>query len=78
MKLLDSTKPAELPTDALLARLRSRRAEIDLLDPVAAVSTEAAVWVYQHLNKRLRRRLELQNDGEWLRYLSRTPDVPDR
>jgi len=58
MKLLDSTKPAELPTDALLARLRSRRAEIDLLDPVAAVSTEAAVWVYQHLNKRLRRRLE--------------------
>ena len=61
MKLLDSTKPAELPTEALLARLRSRRAEIDLLDPVATESTEATeatVWIYQRLNKRLRRRLE--------------------
>jgi LmbE family N-acetylglucosaminyl deacetylase len=29
-------------------------------------------------NDVLRRRLELQNDGESLRYLSRTPDVPDR
>ncbi len=58
MKLLDSTKPAELPSEALLARLRSRRAGIDLLDPVAAEATEATVWVYQRLNKRLRRRLE--------------------
>jgi hypothetical protein len=57
MKLLDSTKPAELPTEALLARLRSRRAEIDLIDPVAAGSTEVAVWVYQRLNRRLRSRL---------------------
>lgn len=58
MKLLDSTKPAELPTEALLARLRSRRAGIDLLDPVAAEATEATVWVYQRLNRRLRRRFE--------------------
>jgi hypothetical protein len=58
MKLLDSTKPAELPSEALLARLRSRRAGIDLLDPVAAEATEATVWVYQRLNRRLRRRLE--------------------
>jgi hypothetical protein len=58
MKLLDSTKPAELPREALLARLRSRRAEIDLVDPVVAGSAEVAVWVYQRLNRRLRRRLE--------------------
>ena len=58
MKLLDSTKPAELQTEALLARLRSRRAGIDLLDPVAAEATEATVWVYQRLNRRLRRRFE--------------------
>jgi hypothetical protein len=57
MKLLDSTKPAELPTEALLARLRSRRAEIDLFDPVTAGSAEVAVWVYQRLNRRLRSRL---------------------
>ena len=58
MKLLDSTKSAELPREALLARLRSRRAEIDLVDPVVAGSAEVAVWVYQRLNRRLRRRLE--------------------
>jgi hypothetical protein len=58
MKLLDSTKPAELPTEALLARLRSRRAGTGLLDSVPTESTEPTVWVYQRLNKRLRRRLE--------------------
>jgi len=58
MKLLDSTKPAELPAEALLARLRSRRAGIDLLDPATAGSTDATLWVYQRLNRSLRRRLE--------------------
>lgn len=58
MKLLDSTKPSELPTEALLARLRSRRAGIDLLDPVTAGFSDASLWVYQRLNRRLRRRLE--------------------
>lgn len=58
MKLLDLTKPAELPTEALLARLRSRRAELDLVDPVVTVPEEAAGWVYQRLNRRLRKRLE--------------------
>lgn len=55
MKLLDSTKPAELPTEALLARLRSRRAEIDLLGPVVS---EVPLWVYARLNRSLRSRLE--------------------
>lgn len=58
MKLLDATKPAELPTEALLVRLRSRRAGIDLANPGEAGSTEATDWVYQHLNRRLRNRLE--------------------
>jgi len=55
MKLLDATKPAELPSEALLARLRSRRTKVDLAGPVAA---EVPLWVYAHLNRRLRRRLE--------------------
>jgi len=58
MKLLNTTKPAELPYDALLARLRGRRAVIDLAaDKVEASSRAAIPWVYQRLNGRLRRRL---------------------
>ena len=60
MKLLVQTRPAELPTEALLARLRSRRAT---LDPAATQATETQAenivyWVYQRLNRRLRKRLE--------------------
>jgi len=55
MKLLDSTKPAELPTEALLVRLRSRRAKLDQAGPF---TTEVPRWVYDRLNRRLRRQLE--------------------
>lgn len=60
MKLLVQTPPAELPAEALLARLRCRRAT---LDPAAtqATGTPAAnivCWVYHRLNRRLRKRLE--------------------
>jgi hypothetical protein len=60
MKLLTQTRPAELPTEALLARLRCRRARIDLAaghiseGPTSNVSC----WVYQRLNRRLRKKLE--------------------
>lgn len=60
MRLLDTTHPAELPTDALLARLRGRRATINLASelPPEAPSINLTSWVYQRLNIRLRRRLE--------------------
>ena len=59
MQLLPATQPSELPADALLARLRCRRAAIDLTtdQEVEAVSGELADWVYRRLNKRLRRQL---------------------
>jgi hypothetical protein len=59
MQLLAVTQPAELPTDALLARLRSRRAAIDLATrkDVEASPAEIADWVYRRLNKQLRKRL---------------------
>lgn len=59
MQLLAMTAPAELPTDALLARLRCRRAAIDLAaqKDLDAAPGETVAWVYRHLNKQLRKRL---------------------
>ncbi len=60
MKLLTPTKPTELPEEALLARLRCRRAAIDLAAGHAteAPATDVVCWVYQRLNNRLRKQLE--------------------
>jgi len=61
MKLLTPTPPAELPEEALLARLRCRRAALDLrgAPPVTeAPAADAVAWVYRRLNRRLRKRLE--------------------
>lgn len=60
MKLLSPTRPAELPTDALLARLRCRRAAIDLAvgHATEAPATDVVCWVYQRLNSHLRKQLE--------------------
>ena len=60
MKLLTPTQPAELPEEALLARLRYRRTTIDLAAGHAteASATDVVFWVYQRLNKRLRKQLE--------------------
>ena len=60
MKLLIPTRPSELPEEALLARLRCRRAAIDLAaDHVTETpAADALYWVYQRLNSRLRKRLE--------------------
>ncbi|TFG89514.1 MAG: hypothetical protein E4H17_00530 [Gemmatimonadales bacterium] len=59
MQLLPPTQPAELPTEALLARLRCRRAGIDLAadQGAQAPAAEAVNWVYRRLNGRLRTRL---------------------
>jgi hypothetical protein len=59
MQLLATTPPSELPTDALLARLRSRRAAIDLVagKDVGAAPGEVVAWVYRRLNRQLRKRL---------------------
>lgn len=59
MQLLATTQPAELPTDALLARLRCRRAAIDLaVDRTTETPPgEATEWVYRRLNRELRMRL---------------------
>jgi hypothetical protein len=59
MILLATTQPAELPTDALLARLRYRRATILISgeQPLAETLEDIIDWVYQRLNKSLRRRL---------------------
>ncbi|MDT8443659.1 MAG: hypothetical protein RQ722_05165 [Desulfuromonadales bacterium] len=61
MKLLIPTRPAELPEEALLARLRCRRAAIDLRAANHVTDVPAAdvsLWVYRRLNSRLRKRLE--------------------
>lgn len=55
MKLLAPTIPSELPTEALLARLRGRRAATFAAD---GASAEAVTdWVCRRLNSRLRREL---------------------
>lgn len=61
MKLLTPTQPAELPKEALLARLRCRRAAIDLRaanHATEAPPADVVLWVYRRLNRRLRTRLE--------------------
>jgi hypothetical protein len=60
MKLLPPTRPSELPEEALLARLRCRRAATDLAaDHVTeAPAADVVCWVYQRLNGRLRKRFE--------------------
>lgn len=59
MKLLAPIQPAELPADALLVRLRSRRSTFELSDGEAAESPpgEVVSWVYHRLDKRLRKQL---------------------
>ncbi len=59
MQLLATTQPAELPTDALLARLRCRRAAIDLASgsDTTGPPGEVVDWVYRRLNRQLRKRL---------------------
>jgi len=59
MLLLATTQPAELPTDALLARLRCRRAAIDLASggETGTPPGEIVDWVYRRLNRQLRKRL---------------------
>lgn len=61
MKLLAPTRPAELPEEALLARLRCRRAAIKpgAANPVkGSPSADVVSWVYRRLNRRLRKQLE--------------------
>ena len=59
MRLLALTTPAELPTDALLARLRYRRAQIKSAgEPSWQTSLEDSInWVYLRLNKHLLQQL---------------------
>lgn len=85
MQLLAATQPAELPTDALLARLRSRRAAIDLAAGREAEASPGEIidWVYRRLNKTLRKRLgpfldllAMRNLVLALRYLLAEEDPP--
>ena len=85
MQLLATTQPSELPTDALLARLRCRRAAIDLTSDrtTEAPPGEVIEWVYRRLNRRLRKRLgpfldllAMRNLVLALRYLLAEQDLP--
>lgn len=60
MKLLTPTTPAELPADALLARLRCRRRSIESApgQSKGTPAADAVCWVYQRLNRGLRKQLE--------------------
>ncbi len=59
MKLLAPIQPAELPADALLVRLRSRRSafELSAREATEGHPGEVVSWVYQRLDKRLRKQL---------------------
>ncbi|MDH3998914.1 MAG: V-type ATPase subunit, partial [Desulfuromonadales bacterium] len=59
MELLVATPPSELPEEALLARLRSRRATLGEMQTTDGdrVSADVSTWLYRHLNRRLRRQL---------------------
>ena len=54
--LLAPPPPAELPAEALLARLRARRADLDLTgaSPDAPVPTATLAWLYPRLEQHLR------------------------
>lgn len=66
MELLNPIVPSELPTEALLARLRSRRAVLEQRLAESGTSVGGpdmrlrAIydWIYLHLNRRLRRQLQ--------------------
>lgn len=59
MKLLAPIQPAELPADALLVRLRSRRSAFELSagETAEGLPGEVVSWVYHRLDKRLRKQL---------------------
>ena len=58
MQLLTPTHPSELPAEALLARLRCRRAAIILAaEQESTPAADVIAWVYLRLNRRLRKGL---------------------
>lgn len=72
MRLLAPTPPAELPAETLLARLRYRRATINLVasQDGEPPSVNVSSWVYKRLNRQLRKRLGPFLDLHAMRNLS--------